>query len=109
MGEEELLALGQARRQMGQKGGEWTPELNRNMMNKMGADGSGNVARAQFVAFFNDKLSNEEREFNKEIEQFLACARALGDKKKKLQEDRSRVERREQVGQGARTGQGKGG
>lgn len=53
VGEDEMLALGQARRKLGQKSGEWTKEQNKNMMNNMGADKEGNVSVSNFVTYFN--------------------------------------------------------
>ena len=41
VGEEELLELGQARRRLGQKQGEWTMENTRQLMEKMGTDANG--------------------------------------------------------------------
>ena len=41
VGEEELLELGQARRRLGQKQGEWTMENTRQLMEKMGTDTNG--------------------------------------------------------------------
>ena len=92
VGEDEMLALGQARRKLGQKSGEWTREQNRNMMSNMGADRRGNVTADRFVAFFNEKLSSREQEFNKEIEQFMACAGALEEKKKKVKAEKEEAE-----------------
>ena len=41
---QEMLALGQARRDLGQKGGEWTKEQNESMMRRMGQDQKGHVS-----------------------------------------------------------------
>lgn len=41
VGEEELLELGQARRRLGQKQGEWTIENTRQLIEKMGTDANG--------------------------------------------------------------------
>ena len=41
VGEEELLELGQARRRLGQKHGEWTIQNTRQLMQKMGTDSNG--------------------------------------------------------------------
>ena len=43
VGEEELLELGQARRRLGQKSGEWTEANNRTMMQHIGPDEEGIV------------------------------------------------------------------
>ena len=37
VGEEELRVLGQARRKLGQKSGEWTKEMNQRLLQKMQA------------------------------------------------------------------------
>ena len=81
VGAEEMLALGQARRRLGQKQGEWTREMNQNMMGNMGADSEGNVSMSNFVSYFNEKLSSDQKQFDKEIQQFIDCARSLAKKK----------------------------
>ena len=43
VGEEELMEVGQARRRLGQKSGEWTEANNRALMQQIGADEEGIV------------------------------------------------------------------
>jgi len=76
-----MLALGKARRRLGQKAGEWTPENNQNMMRNMGAVG-GIVTESQFVTYFNRILSSDPETFAKTCNQFCTCAASLNDKKR---------------------------
>jgi len=85
VGAEEMLELGQARRKLGQKSGEWTEEKNMKMMKEMGMDDAGNVSMENFVDFFVTKLQMSDREFDKNMDQFMACAQAL--KKKKIKRE----------------------
>merc|ERR1711865_882984 len=48
VGAEELLLLGQTRRKLGQKAGEWTMQNNANLMQKIGTDQFGNLPEANF-------------------------------------------------------------
>ena len=45
VGEDELLELGQARRRLGQKEGEWTVEDNQRLMQRIGPDEQGTAQR----------------------------------------------------------------
>ena len=49
VGSDEMLALGQARRALGQKSGEWTEANNEKLLRHMNADGEGNVTAESFV------------------------------------------------------------
>ena len=49
VGADELLALGKARRVLGQKPGEWTQEQNKRVLQRMNADKDGNVTLDNFV------------------------------------------------------------
>ena len=51
IGYDELLALGQARRKLGQKQGEWTHEMNKRMLSRMDRNGDGRVVANEFVNF----------------------------------------------------------
>lgn len=83
VGFEEMLILGQTRRKLGQKQGEWTKEMNRSLMDRIGPDANDDLPETNFVRYFNGSLPSEAAEFDKNIEQFLECARAL--RKKKLE------------------------
>ena len=74
---EEMLALGQARRDLGQKGGKWTAEQNEAMMCKMGVDQHGHVSKGHFVSYFEEELSHVPDDFARTISAFLQCARTL--------------------------------
>jgi len=86
VGLEEMLILGQTRRKLGQKQGEWTREMNRSLMDRIGPDANDDLPETNFVRYFNGSLPSEAAEFDKNIEQFLECARAL--RKKKLEKRR---------------------
>ena len=77
----EMLALGQARRDLGQKGGEWTKEHNRRMMRAMKADQHDCVSMKNFVKYFNSELPHDPTEFERTIAEFLKCARAIRHRK----------------------------
>ena len=81
VGADEMLALGKARRALGQKSGEWTEAHNERMLEKMGADQNGNVVMDRFVKHFNESLPFDDDEFSRSIEQFLECARSLNQQK----------------------------
>ena len=82
MGAPELLALGQARRKLGHKSGEWTEAQNIAMMAKMGADKHGTITMGNFVEYFDEILPYNKDEFDKTIQQFISCARSISQKKR---------------------------
>ena len=61
IGEDELLQLGQARRQSGQASGEWTANRNRRLIARMTKDNgaSGNITESEFVSYFDDILPGD--------------------------------------------------
>jgi len=82
IGADELLALGKARRKLGQKEGEWTEEMNERLMQNMGAQSSkSSITQDQFVSYFHKTLSNDAKEFDTTISQFLDCAKMFAKKK----------------------------
>jgi len=81
VGADEMLALGQWRRKMAQKGGTWTKSQNDYMMTAMGAI-DGQVSMDNFVKFFKEKLAVTT--FKTEIEQFSRCAAELKASKDKV-------------------------
>lgn len=81
VGEKELLLLGQARRKLGQKQGEWTREMNHNMMIKIGTDNQGNLPDNNFVEYFDETISADRAEFDRVVGQFMECARACRQRK----------------------------
>merc|ERR1711934_910182 len=46
VGGEEMLALGKARRKLGQKKGEWTQDMNQRLLENMGVDRRGAVSES---------------------------------------------------------------
>ena len=77
VGAEEMLALGQARRKLGQKKGEWTHEMNMNLMKIMGMDQNEHVSMDNFVEYFDSKLPRNQNDFELNMAQFLHVARDL--------------------------------
>ena len=75
IGREELLQLGRARRELGQKGGEWTEEKNDALLLSLDTDGSGDVSRLEFLRAFDASLPKEREPFDATIEQFLRAAK----------------------------------
>ena len=81
VGEEEMFALGRKRRALGQKSGEWTLEMNRQMLRNMGVNAHGLVSQDDFVSYFDQKLPRDPEMFAAEVERFLQCAYELRDTK----------------------------
>jgi len=77
IGGDELLQLGQARRRLGQKQGEWTAEMNRRMLARMDSDGDGRIVINEFVTFFDDLLPRDMHEFDNNIKQFMDVAASV--------------------------------
>ena len=64
IGFEELLVLGQARRKLGQKSGDWTEERNKELMRKMGGSQETGVQMPRFVDHFDEILPGDPVEFD---------------------------------------------
>jgi len=78
---DELMALGQARRQLGQKGGDCDAVRNERLMVSMNADVDGNVTRSNFVNYFNQSLSSvDDRDFMVAMDQFETAAGCCADR-----------------------------
>jgi len=92
VGFDEMLALGQARRRLGQKTGEWTTAQNERMMEKMGMNQNGDVTVKNFVHYFETNLASDAEEFAKIIEEFKVVAKACATGIKEKKEDRLRME-----------------
>ena len=95
-----LTLIGQARRKLGQKSGEWTEEQNKKLLFNMGADlKTGNVPMEKFVGYFDKSLPPDMTGFNKTMDDFIECARSLRIKKtdarKKAAEDEAAKKRKE--------------
>ena len=76
VGYDELLALGQARRDLGQKEGVWTKRQNDQLMKSMGAK-NGTVSLERFCEYFHDVLPQDEADFKATMKKFLLCAKAI--------------------------------
>eukprot|EP00658_Telonema_sp_P-2_P078245 TRINITY_DN7287_c0_g1_i6.p1 TRINITY_DN7287_c0_g1~~TRINITY_DN7287_c0_g1_i6.p1 ORF type:complete len:465 (-),score=192.02 TRINITY_DN7287_c0_g1_i6:334-1728(-) len=70
----ELLLLGQARRKLGHKQGEWTVEKNDKMVAKMDKNGDGHISAEEFAAHFETILPRGTKEFDWVIQQFMQVA-----------------------------------
>jgi len=70
----ELMLLGQARRKLGQKEGEWTEEMNQRMLDRMDSHGNGKVDRQEFAKYFERILPENAAEFVKTIQEFKSVA-----------------------------------
>jgi len=79
----ELMKLGQARRELGQKRGAWTAEKNAKMIANMDqGKKDGLVDKEEFVAYFLKSLgSSDDKAFTATIEQFKAVAATVAKKK----------------------------
>jgi hypothetical protein len=77
-----MLELGQTRRELGQRRGQWSWDQTLAMLAHMGADTSGHVSEADFVRYFEAKLPDETLGFERNIAEFLASARRLRQKRK---------------------------
>jgi len=88
VGFQEMLTLGQARRSLGHKKGEWTHEMNERMMDRMGIDHNGDVPMKNFVTFFEGVLPIDDDEFDRIIADFTACAMVCNDNKEGLSPSR---------------------
>ena len=76
-----LLALGQARRSLGQKGGVWDESKNAKLVKNMDSSGDGLVDEKEFARYFDSKLPADAEEFSAIMEQFMEVARACRIKK----------------------------
>eukprot|EP00658_Telonema_sp_P-2_P078166 TRINITY_DN7256_c0_g1_i3.p1 TRINITY_DN7256_c0_g1~~TRINITY_DN7256_c0_g1_i3.p1 ORF type:complete len:395 (+),score=124.02 TRINITY_DN7256_c0_g1_i3:414-1598(+) len=88
----ELLALGKTRRELGQRGGVWSPERNMRAVSQMDTDGDGCVSMQEFVRHYNNVLPAMEPAFDTEISNFMDVARATRSRRiSKEAENVSRV------------------
>merc|ERR1712166_1302761 len=77
----ELLALGQARRKLGQKSGAWTEEKNAKLVKNMDTDGDGTVNEKEFSGYFDKSLTKDEAEFEETVAQFMEVAKECRQQK----------------------------
>ena len=71
----ELMLLGQARRKLGHKKGEWTEEQNQTLVDKVDGSGTGRIIAADFAEHFDRILPGNREEFIQNIQQFMDVAR----------------------------------
>ena len=72
---DELFQMGTARRKLGQKKGTWTKEQNERMIAHIKEGRSGEVTESEFVKHFEAVLPHDSKEFDVNMEEFLAVAR----------------------------------
>jgi len=77
IGSDELQKLGTARRTLGQKKGEWTPEQNARLVAKMDQDGDGGIDKQEFVNYFAEALPKAQFDFDTVVDQFMAVAKEV--------------------------------
>lgn len=77
----ELQELGQARRKMGQKGGQWTEAQNARLVAKIDKDGDGEIDIAEFSGYFHEALPKPRPEFDIVVDQFMEVGRQLNKNK----------------------------
>ena len=70
----DLLRLGKARRELGQKAGEWTTSMNNALIAKMDTYGDGKVGSPNFCQYFDNILPHDMEEFEAIIECFMQVA-----------------------------------
>jgi len=74
IGKGEMYQLGQMRRKLGQKGGEWTHAQNDRLFDRIDSDGDGKLQMKEFVTFFDKSLPLGTEEFRLSIKAFTECA-----------------------------------
>ena len=79
---EELLALGMARRKLGQKDTNWNAELTARLVSNIKGGRRGGVTQSEFVSYFVDMLPKDRSEFDTTIKEFLLVARETKQKNK---------------------------
>lgn len=84
--EDELLMLGKARRQLGQKKGEWNREMTARLMTRIGTDHQGHIPEAKFVRYFEANLPREPSLFNQTVADFQECAKLCAQKRRERQQ-----------------------
>ena len=74
---DEIFMLGQTRRELRQRGGEWTEATNRAFIDRIsGTDARGLVSEERFVQYFEQTLPTEPAAFSGAIDKFMLCALA---------------------------------
>ena len=71
---EELLALGRARRLVGQRQTKWTMEKSAALLEKMDTDRSGRIDMAEFVRHFEQALPDNAKVFETVVDEFMDVA-----------------------------------
>merc|ERR1711871_241380 len=82
-----MLMLGQTRRKLGHKVGDWSTEDNAALMAKIGSNQNGDLSRVNFVGYFNRTLPSDPAEFDKHVKEFMHCAHDLRVEKESKSEN----------------------
>ena len=94
---EEMLALGRARRKLGQIQDEWTMEQNEKLMRLTQVDGNGPAHESFFVKYFDRVLPESSKEFDATVEKFVECARSLRQTQKQAEEEEEEEDTKEKT------------
>lgn len=78
IGRDELMRMGQRRKELGQKKRVWTEECNTKLIEKMSSDGNSvRVSEEDFVMYYTKALQDfEDQQFLGVMREFLLCAEA---------------------------------
>eukprot|EP00658_Telonema_sp_P-2_P080992 TRINITY_DN8177_c0_g2_i1.p1 TRINITY_DN8177_c0_g2~~TRINITY_DN8177_c0_g2_i1.p1 ORF type:complete len:502 (+),score=139.24 TRINITY_DN8177_c0_g2_i1:225-1730(+) len=82
----ELLELGEARRRVQHKTGQWTTHENQRLVDKVDVDGDGTVSCEEFVAHFSESLPHDLDSFNREIQKFMDVAMMVRSRRQRERE-----------------------
>ena len=82
----ELLELGQMRRKLGQKQGDWSDEKNAVLITKMDANGDGVIQGSEFAEHFEKALPADKVKFEQIVKEFMEVAKMCRDKKQEQRE-----------------------
>jgi len=63
--------LGEARRQLGHKKGEWTQEQNAILLSKIDSNDDGMIRAEEFLNYFHESLTQNHDDFNLVMDEFM--------------------------------------
>jgi hypothetical protein len=75
------MALGLARRVIGQKNSVWDQTKNDRLVRRLDRDQTGTIEEAEFVNYFNFTLAKDRETYSKIMKDFKAVALSLRNKK----------------------------
>ena len=71
------MALGRARRDIGQKSSVWDQSKNDRLVRRLDRDQTGTIEEAEFVNYFNFTLAKDRETYSKIMKDFKAVALSL--------------------------------